>query len=270
MKKIISIILCLLVALSVGSSSFAVYNTEIEAEEQALTYDEIETLVGKDIANLKNKDPYIEGPIVPNIILTEEEEQPQYDKAVTFYVEEPNVTKKTDGFYVIATTEGTARIRAWVTNSSGLIQTDRKNASTWFGLASLVVSFIPGISLAAQTIVSIAATILGEVIDYEGPCDSKGYISYKYYYSDGEVYNAYGMWTLQYRTGRRYTYKHTWGAYIDSYGYYSQTTKDYTPSNGYSEIAVDSSSHYLQETWVKNESILRYWNGSGSYNECPW
>jgi len=272
MKKAMLIVLSVLFLFPLGSTAYATSNSDDlpdysdtgtsgdSAIAKETNYNRITTLTGKEVYLLKDRDPFIAGPKVPNTVQTEESEHPQYDKAVTYYVEIPNGVK---------TAEGTARIRAWTTNSSGLIQTDRKSASTFAGLVGLVVTFIPGIGLPAQTIVSLAASALGETIDANQACDSKGYKSYKYYYRDGEAYSYVNTWWLEYRIGRRYTYKHTWGAYIDSNGYYSQYTKDYTPTNGYSEIAVESSSHYNQDTWVKTQATQRYW-ANAPYNECPW
>lgn len=186
---------------------------------------------------------------------------PQYDKAITYYVEMPNSVR---------TSEGAARIVAWTTTPNGLIETDSKAASTYILLAGLVVSIIPGISVAAQTVIALAAEALDSTINQNKPCQTKGFKSYKYYYRDGEVYSDRSSWWLEYRTGRCYTYKHTWGQFVDSGGYIKQYTKDYTPTNGYSAIKVESSQHYLQDSWVKTEASRRYWLGLGPFSECPW
>ncbi len=159
------------------------------------------------------------------------------------------------------------RVREWQTASSGLYKCESQTG-LYLSIASVALGFT-GLA-PAMTVAQILSTVgLGISIKDSQSVTAETYISYRYTYRDGE-----GRWStepnqdeyyfLGYRTGKRETFKHVMGGYLESNNRWRTKTKDYPGA-----IDVEESPHYDDYDWILQQGKINVILGQ-VYDETGW
>lgn len=228
MKKIIAIVVGLSIICSSQISVFAYENT---MNSESITMEEI---------------------------YDEEEREIYISDETLFYNNSSKSAQRSYGTYPIST-----RVRVVQSSSNGMIECDNA-IGTFSSIASIALSFIPGVSaMTVSTIFSVVGIVAGQN-QYSQAITYKSYIDYQKQgeakWADESTYTPYVY------SGKRNYYKHVMATKMNSNGTWTGKVYNYTST----PARTDTSTYYNNsDSWFKNQAYDRCVSGLILY-DLPW
>ncbi len=257
-KRILALALALVVVFSLGSTAFADSKKLINPNEEDSIIDLQQQGLQKTIIPHKEI-------ITPRKVISSEEQAIVLPEVTTGIISKENISGFSTNSYGVGYPIG--RLRLTESSSNGIIQQSSK-VGAYVSIAGIALSFASGIP--AMTVGTILSAV-GLVASGNTEVKSITYISYKYYYKNGEARwssdpNSDKYFHLTYKVGKRDTYKHILGAKKNSSGLWTTSTKDYLSAPAKSQ----PSTHYgYNASWLISQAETRLLAGD-QYIEYGW